>query len=201
MLEAFTDEELGKVAKIYEDGTRIGVGVIKMLYANKTDNIGQVSELLQGYGEVIPFTFKGDYTDLSYFWSADAMPLSKIGDITDTTLQDSVIEHFIDFQKRGFVKIDGRAYTITKSGRESILEPSFVKNVMKRDLEFNAKISSGINKAVQERTAKNITQAAAKTTGAVLTGGTSMAADVAVKIAEEVIKTGLGLATELRMQN
>ncbi len=83
------------------------------------------------------FLWTGKKTDLAYFWKKadahNATPLleTMIADIPDEATKKKVVSVLTEARLNGLLSYNGKAYTLTKRGREAILKTDFVLGRLK----------------------------------------------------------------------
>ena len=79
-LDHITDDELADVGALLENGVRLGLEVMRLVQKFRTDKTGgeELLEVMEAYRKETPFFFKGDITDLSYFWQGKALDLKSL---------------------------------------------------------------------------------------------------------------------------
>ena len=103
-LDHITDDELADVGALLENGVRLGLEVMRLVQKYRTDKTGgeELLEVMEAYRKETPFFFKGDITDLSYFWQGKALDLKSLEKLPEE-LKESVVRNFELLEKQGYL--------------------------------------------------------------------------------------------------
>ncbi len=141
-----------------------------------------VEQINEKTGEISPFIFTGQATDLLYFNHAKNMPISEIAKIEDASLQTAVKSTFESAAKDGLLNVNSEKgiISLTDKGKKYISKPSFQKTAHKAQLNaFTKKL-------------EQIKTSAAKTAGNAL--------GVATKVGDAVIQTAVKAVKVLKKE-
>lgn len=140
-----SDEITSDVLVFLEMSIKVGSFVFEQLQkAQANNNQMEVAKILEKYTETIPFSFKGDETDLHYFWSNSELNYNVIDNITDENLKENVKKIFSEFVKDNFLSFENGIFTLTEKGKEHLFKPNFAKEVVKENVEFKQDIANKI---------------------------------------------------------
>ena len=161
-LDHITDDELADVGALLENGVRLGLEVMRLVQKYRTDKTGgeELLEVMEAYRKETPFFFKGDITDLSYFWQGKALDLKSLEKLPEE-LKESVVRNFELLEKQGLIKVEAGKATLTEAGEKLVYSTNFVMETIKADMDYKKKIEDGITaettRRVEEKPAQEMT--------------------------------------------
>lgn len=145
-LDRLTEQEVADVFVLVELGMKCGTFIYSQLQ-NKELIQGQqdVSALLKNYTSINPFMFKGEETDLSYFWDSKKLDIKELENITDVKLKKNVKDVLENAFNNKYLKIvDNDTFVLTEKGGEYIYSSDFASKVVKSNDNINNQILNGM---------------------------------------------------------
>lgn len=164
ILQQLGNDELAALGAILETAVRTGTAVLQVTHSiiksqsakretlNRATRQQQLANALAEYCSKMPFNFKGNETDLSYFWRKSALPVSEINALDDTCGK-AVRHSFSEMAAGGLVRFnDGKtALVLTDKGKEYVSDPKFAQRVFRADLEQTKTVRKAVSAEMVSR--------------------------------------------------
>lgn len=153
-LDHITNDELADVAEGFEKAITLCLEISRVLqnYKKTGDNGYELLRVIKEYREKTPFIFKGDLTDLSYFWQHGAMAMTEIQALPEE-IRSNVEKNLTVMYQEGLVVFNSetQAFMLTEKGRETIFTTQYVSEVMKSDMDTYYRIENGLESEISQR--------------------------------------------------
>jgi len=161
MLQAFANEDLRDVCSLFEGCSRSGMQLLRLIamIKSRSPSLNRPQEIalksqLQEYSKNTPFFFKGDHTDLAYFWRNDQLSKSHILENTDPKTQGAVLDTMKLYEQNGYLALNEQAYALTPVGENYVNSVDFISSVIKKDIQINDEIARGVEYELDARANK-----------------------------------------------
>lgn len=145
-LNKLTENEISDVFTMLEMSIKCGSFICNQIKNQKLINgQAEISKMLNNYTALTPFFWKGEETDLSYFWNNKELSLKEIYSISDEKLSHKVQKILQQALDNNFLKvINDDIFILTEKGAEYIYSEKFIENTLKSDININNEIKKGV---------------------------------------------------------